>query len=193
MAAFCDATDAAGNAVVRVFVKGAAPAVIGRASSALAQGESVAWGEQQDQRAQAEMDRLGAKGLRIMAAATRDLSPHEFDPSGDLLSLVHDLQLTAIVGMIDPPREESLAAVRSAQAANIRVRMVTGDDVVTGAAVAEQLGIPGDAILGTELRGDVRERAARADRQHRSRRSGCAGAQGAAWSRPCARRARSSP
>ena len=151
MAAFCDATDAAGNAVVRVFVKGAAPAVIGRASSALAQGESVAWGEQQDQRAQAEMDRLGAKGLRIMAAATRDLSPHEFDPSGDLLSLVHDLQLTAIVGMIDPPREESLAAVRSAQAANIRVRMVTGDDVVTGAAVAEQLGIPGDAILGTEL------------------------------------------
>ena len=51
MAAFCDATDAAGNAVVRVFVKGAAPAVIGRASSALAKGESVPWGEQQDQRA----------------------------------------------------------------------------------------------------------------------------------------------
>ena len=53
--------------------------------------------------------------------------------------------------MIDPPRAESLDAVRSAQDANIRVRMVTGDDVVTGAAVAQQLGIPGEAILGTDL------------------------------------------
>jgi P-type Ca2+ transporter type 2C len=151
MAAFCDAHDAAGNAVVRVFVKGAAPAVIGRASSALSHGESVPWGEVQNERAQAEMDRLGGKGLRIMAAATKDLAPSDFDPEGDLLSLVHDLQMTAIVGMIDPPRAESLDAVRAAQAANIRVRMVTGDDVVTGAAVAEQLGIPGEAILGTEL------------------------------------------
>ncbi len=151
MVAFCDAKDASGNAVVRAFVKGAAPAVIGRATSALAQGESVPWGEPQNQRAQAEMDRLGGKGLRIMAAATRDIDPAEFDPEGDLLSLVHDLQMTAIVGMIDPPRAESLDAVRAAQAANIRVRMVTGDDVVTGAAVAKQLGIPGEAILGTEL------------------------------------------
>jgi len=151
MAAFCDAKDASGNAVVRVFVKGAAPAVIGRASSALAKGESVSWGEPQNQRAQAEMDRLGGKGLRIMAAATKDINPSDFDPDADLLSLVHDLQMTAIVGMIDPPREESLEAVRSAQEANIRVRMVTGDDVVTGAAVAKQLGIPGEAILGTEL------------------------------------------
>ncbi len=31
------------------------------------------------------------------------------------------------------------------------MRMVTGDDVVTGAAVAKQLGIPGEAILGTDL------------------------------------------
>ena len=86
-----------------------------------------------------------------MAAATKDIDPTDFDPEGDLLSLVQGLQLTALVGMIDPPRAESLDAVRSAQDANIRVRMVTGDDVVTGAAVAKQLGIPGEAILGTEL------------------------------------------
>jgi Ca2+-transporting ATPase len=65
--------------------------------------------------------------------------------------MVQGLQMTAIVGMMDPPRPESLDAVRAAQDANIRVRMVTGDDVVTGAAIAKQLGIPGEAILGTEL------------------------------------------
>ena len=81
----------------------------------------------------------------------KDIDPTGFDPEGDLLSMVQGLQLTALVGMIDPPRTESLDAVRSAQDANIRVRMVTGDDVVTGAAIAKQLGIPGEAILGTEL------------------------------------------
>ncbi len=97
------------------------------------------------------MERLGEQGLRIMAAAMKDIDPLGFDPEGDLLSLVQGLQMTALVGMIDPPRLESLDAVRAAQDANIRVRMVTGDDVVTGAAVAKQLGIPGEAILGTEL------------------------------------------
>ena len=97
------------------------------------------------------MERLGEQGLRIMAAAMKDIDPKDFDPEGDLLSLVQGLQMTALVGMIDPPRLESLDAVRAAQDANIRVRMVTGDDVVTGAAVAKQLGIPGEAILGTDL------------------------------------------
>ena len=97
------------------------------------------------------MERLGEQGLRIMVAATRDIDPSDFDPDGDLLSKVKGLQMTAMVGMIDPPRAESKDAVRNAQAANIRVRMVTGDDVVTGAAIAKQLGIPGEAILGADF------------------------------------------
>jgi Ca2+-transporting ATPase len=151
MAVFCEAKDAAGAPVIRAFVKGAAPAVIGRATSALAKGASVPWDDDLRTRADAQMARLGGQGLRIMAAATVDISPAGFDPSGDLLALVQGLQVTAIVGMIDPPRPESLDAVRSAQEANIRVRMVTGDDVVTGAAVAKQLGIEGEAILGTDF------------------------------------------
>ena len=59
--------------------------------------------------------------------------------------------MASLVGMIDPPRDESKAAVAAAQAAHIRVRMVTGDDVTTGAAIAKQLGIPGEAMLGAEF------------------------------------------
>jgi Ca2+-transporting ATPase len=59
--------------------------------------------------------------------------------------------MTSLVGMVDPPRDESRAAVASAQAAHIRVRMVTGDDVITGAAIAKQVGIPGEAILGADF------------------------------------------
>ena len=59
--------------------------------------------------------------------------------------------MTSLVGMVDPPREESKTAVAQAQAAHIQVRMVTGDDVITGAAIAKQLDIPGEAILGADF------------------------------------------
>src|SRR5262249_61602639 len=54
-------------------------------------------------------------------------------------------------GTVAPARKESADAVASAQAAHIQVRMVTGDDVITGAAIAKQIGIPGEAILGAEF------------------------------------------
>ncbi len=85
-------------------------------------------------------------------------------PQGDLLGYVTELEMTSLVAMVDPPRDESKAAVRNAQRAHIRVRMVTGDDVTTGAAIAKQLGIPGEAILGTEFAAlSEEERLARID------------------------------
>ncbi len=151
MATFNSAADGSGRPIVRLFVKGAAPAVLARAASALSQGKLVPWDAKLNARAQEHMERMERNGRRVMAAAIRDIDPSDFDPGGDLLSYVHDLQVTSLVGMADPPREESRAAVASAQAAHIRVRMVTGDDVITGAAVARQLGIEGDAVLGAEF------------------------------------------
>ncbi|SOD86641.1 HAD-IC family P-type ATPase [Streptomyces sp. Ag109_G2-15] len=151
MATFHSATDAAGHPVVRCFVKGAAPAVMARAATALRDGTTVPWDAELRERAQTHVERMGGEGLRVMAAARRDLDPAAFDPDGDLLAHVTDLQMTSLVGMVDPPRAESRAAVADAQAAHIRVRMVTGDDVVTGAAIARQLGIEGEALLGADF------------------------------------------
>jgi len=143
MATFNTAVDSSGASVVRCFVKGAAPAVMDRAASALSAAGPVPWSTELADRATAEMERMEREGRRVMAAATRDLDPAVFDADGDLLAYVTALQMTRLVGMVDPPRDESKAAVAAAQAAHIRVRMVTGDDVTTGAAIAEQLGIPG--------------------------------------------------
>ena len=151
MAAFCKATDAAGKDVVRCFVKGAAPAVSERADSALAGGASVPFDDALKKRGDAAVARMAGEGHRVMAAAVKDLDPAAFDPEGDLLGYVTGLHLTSLVAMVDPPREESKAAVLAAQHAHIRVRMVTGDDVTTGAAIAKQLGIPGEAMLGTDF------------------------------------------
>jgi Ca2+-transporting ATPase len=151
MATFNTATDARGKKVVRCHVKGAAPAVMDRTKTALSAGTTVRWTSELAGRAVQNMERMEGNGWRVMAAGRRDLDAEEFDPSGDLLRYVRDLQLTSLVAMVDPPRDESAAAVAQAQAAHIRVRMVTGDDVTTGAAIAAELGIPGTAILGSEF------------------------------------------
>jgi P-type Ca2+ transporter type 2C len=151
MATFHSTENESGQPVIRCFVKGAAPAVLARAATALSDGRSTPWDAELDQRADAHMQRMENDGLRVMAGAQRDLDPSSFHPDGDLLAYVTDLQMTSLVGMVDPPRAESKAAIASAQAAHIRVRMVTGDDVTTGAAIARQLGIPGEAMLGADF------------------------------------------
>jgi Ca2+-transporting ATPase len=151
MATFNTATDATGKQVVRCFVKGAAPAVLERGATGVVDNVAVPLDDEKRAKANAEVERMEGEGLRVMAAATRDLDPESFDPTGDLLGYIQDLQLTSLVGMIDPPRKESQEAVANAQAAHIRVRMVTGDDVTTGAAIAKKLGIPGEAILGSDF------------------------------------------
>jgi Ca2+-transporting ATPase len=122
-----------------------------RAATALSGGDAIPWDADLAERGESHMVRMEAAGQRVMAAAVRDLDAATFDPDGDLLGYVTGLQMTSLVGMVDPPRLESKAAVAGAQAAHIRVRMVTGDDVTTGAAIAEQLGIPGEAILGADF------------------------------------------
>jgi Ca2+-transporting ATPase len=100
----------------------------------------------------AENERLGAQGLRVMATAQRDFDPASFDASApDLLPLVSDLTLLALVGIVDPPRAEAKAAIAVAHAAGIQVRMITGDHAITAEAIARQLGITGRAISGAEF------------------------------------------
>jgi Ca2+-transporting ATPase len=151
MAAFTKTTDADGKDVVRCFIKGAAPAVMSHAASALSSGKSIPWDDDLRTRAEANVQRMEADGLRVMAAGVRDLDPESLDLDGDLLGYVDGLQIVSLVGMVDPPRAESKQSVADAQAAHIRVRMITGDDVITGAAIAKQLGIDGEAILGSDF------------------------------------------
>ena len=151
MAAFTKSTDSSGAEVVRCFVKGAAPAVMSHVASATSGGASVPWDTELQAKTDGHVQRMGEDGLRVMAAGVCDIDPATFDPDGDLLRYVDGLQMTSLVGMVDPPRAASKQAVQDAQKAHIRVRMVTGDDVVTGAAIAKQVGIDGEAILGADF------------------------------------------
>jgi P-type Ca2+ transporter type 2C len=152
MATFHAMTNESGAAVVRCFVKGAPDQLLARAATVYdADAGPVAADGRFRELYLAENQRLGEQGLRVMATARRDFDPATFDPAGDLLPLITDLELLALAGIVDPPRPAAKASIATAKAAGIRVRMITGDHAVTAAAIARQLGIDGDVITGAEF------------------------------------------
>lgn len=94
--------------------------------------------------------KFSENGLRVLAFAYREIGETE------ALSLESENNyiFIGLISMIDPPREESAAAVADAKRAGIRPVMITGDHKITATAIARQIGIfeDGDmAVTGTEL------------------------------------------
>ncbi len=152
MATFHKMTDASGQQVIRCFVKGAPDQLLARAATVVDADDGPGQADGAfGQRYQAENQRLGQQGMRVMATARKDFDPAAFDAGADLLPLVTGLELLALVGIVDPPRPTAKASIATAQKAGIRVRMITGDYAVTAAAVADQLGIGGTVLTGAEF------------------------------------------
>jgi P-type Ca2+ transporter type 2C len=152
MATFHRMTDASGREVIRCYVKGAPDQLLARATAAQGpDGQVIPLSEGGRAKFLAENDRLGEQGLRVLATAQRDFDPSTFDPNADLLLEMKDLQLLALVGIVDPPRAEARDAIARAKDAGIKVRMITGDHAITAEAIARQLGLEGRAITGAEF------------------------------------------
>jgi magnesium-transporting ATPase (P-type) len=87
----------------------------------------------------AKTDTLAAQGQRVLAIAAKTVS--EGTNGISLAGLGEDFTLYGLFGLIDPPREEAIAAVRECRTAGIAVKMITGDHAVTAKAVAGALGL----------------------------------------------------
>lgn len=92
---------------------------------------------------------MARRGLRVLALAERAAPAGQIDPA----ALEGGLTLLGLVGLIDPPRPEAIAAVAECRAAGIRVKMITGDHAGTAAAIAAQIGLqnPDRVLTGAEL------------------------------------------
>jgi len=92
---------------------------------------------------------LARGGLRVLALAESS----EVGDRIDARKLEVGLTFLGLVGMIDPPRPEAIAAVAECRAAGIRVKMVTGDHAGTAAAIAVQIGLTNSyrVLTGADL------------------------------------------
>ncbi|MCX6698423.1 MAG: HAD-IC family P-type ATPase, partial [Methanomicrobiales archaeon] len=152
MTTFHAMKDKSGNDVIRAYVKGAPDVILTRSSYGLMpDGTAQALNEQDRKKVIGENERIASDGLRVLALAQRDFDPATFDPKADLLPLMQDLVMTALIGEVDPPRAEAKDAIAKAKNAGIRVRMITGDHAVTAGAIGRELGIDGRAITGAEF------------------------------------------
>ncbi|XHH08142.1 MAG: cation-translocating P-type ATPase [Candidatus Bathyarchaeia archaeon] len=152
MATFHNMTDHEGKPVVRAFVKGAPDVLIARGSFYWTPGGKInPITEENRPLATAENERMAKAGERVIVVARKDFDPNQFNPHENLLNLMNDLTLIAIVGMVDPPRSEAKESITKCHNAGIQVRMITGDYATTAGVIGRELGIEGKALSGAQF------------------------------------------
>jgi magnesium-transporting ATPase (P-type) len=137
---------------IAVVTKGAPDVLLGRCTHERVGGEARPLTDARRTELLETVDRLADLALRTLAVADRPLPDVEPPPEDD--SIERELVYLGMVGIIDPPREEALAAIAEASAAGIRVLMITGDHPRTALRIAGDLDIVGDdagALSGTDI------------------------------------------
>jgi magnesium-transporting ATPase (P-type) len=85
---------------------------------------------------------MAGEGQRVLAFARLAVTPET--TAIDHPQVAAGLTFLGLQGMIDPPREEAIRAVRACQAAGVKVKMITGDHAATAGAIAGQIGLGGE-------------------------------------------------
>lgn len=136
------------HTVPTIFVKGAIDVLLKRCVN-IRFGDDVRPMTEEDRKdILAQNNHFSENGLRVLAFAYKE-SDEELTTNSE-----KDLTFIGLVSEMDPPREESVAAVARAKEAGIRTVMITGDHKVTAVAIAKKIGIftDGDlALTGLEL------------------------------------------
>jgi len=123
------------------YVKGAPEVVLSKSTRVLAEEGPTALTPEAAERIETQIQAFADEALRVLAVAYTE------DPS----DLGTDLVFVGLVGMIDPPRAEVADALAATDRAGIGVKMITGDNVRTAAAIAGALGLGQEVVEGREL------------------------------------------
>lgn len=132
-----------------IFLKGAPERVLDRCSHQLDEdGEEVPldkehWGKVQRL--------LASKGQRLLALAAK--RAEDSQDALDFDDVREGFVMYALLGLIDPPRDEAITAIRSCHEAGIEVKMITGDHALTAGAIGKQIGLrnPDEVVSGDVL------------------------------------------
>lgn len=120
-----------------MIVKGAVDVLLTRMTS-IRIGDTVRELTKEDkEKIEAQNLEFSRGGLRVLAFAYKELKGQEALGLED----EQDLIFLGLISMMDPPREESKAAVAECIRAGIKPIMITGDHKITAAAIAKRIGI----------------------------------------------------
>ena len=97
------------------------------------------------------IEEMAQQGQRVLAIAVKPVGYEQMQLKfGDV---ENELVILGMFGLIDPPREEAIDAVKTCGEAGIRVKMITGDHAVTACAIAQQLKLvnANEVITGQDM------------------------------------------
>ncbi len=97
-----------------------------------------------------QVERIAQLGQRTLAVAAMIVPGKDGVSREDVTG---GLCLLGLLGLIDPPRDEAIAAVENCKTAGIKVKMITGDHALTAAAIGRQIGldVSSKPVSGQEL------------------------------------------
>jgi Ca2+-transporting ATPase len=124
-----------------IYMKGSVESVLSRCRDAYATGPEA--GLLDPASVHREVEEMAARGLRVLAFARKLVTATSQSVSHT--DVADGLSFLGLQAMMDPPRQEAIAAVSACQRAGIQVKMITGDHVATAAAIAHQIGLKGSA------------------------------------------------
>jgi len=133
-----------------IFTKGALDVMLERITEIQTADGVCPFMEADREQIQKQNQQFSENGLRVLAFAYREAGRQEHLTTES----EKDFIFLGLISMMDPPREESVKAVRDAIRAGIKPIMITGDHSVTATAIAKQIGIyrKGDqTVTGLEL------------------------------------------
>lgn len=147
------------NGSYRMITKGAVDVLLGRMTSIMKEDGIYPFTEKDREEIEAQNERFSRAGLRVLAFAGRELGdsgsvPGEGECPECTVEMEENLTFFGLISMMDPPREESAAAVAECVRAGIKPVMITGDHKVTAAAIAKRIGIlkeESEACEGSEI------------------------------------------
>ncbi|KAF4628235.1 hypothetical protein G7Y89_g9916 [Cudoniella acicularis] len=130
-----------------IFTKGAVERILDLCSSVGTDTNNELITEELKEQVINQMDEFATQGQRVLAVASRkwngNFSAEKTRGNDDQLrtEVEQDLTLVGLIGIYDPPRDESKGAVRECSEAGIKVHMLTGDHPATATAIAKEIGI----------------------------------------------------
>ena len=133
------------------FIKGAPEVILEKCTHMLGDGEPKALDKETRDGVLRANEEMADGALRVIALACREM------PEGLVCTeetVENQLVFLGLAGMIDPPRDEAIEAVRVCKKVGIKPVMITGDHKLTAVAIAREIGIyaQGDRVLvGSEL------------------------------------------
>ena len=130
------------------YTKGAVGHLLHSCAKVLWEGEIIALTDKLHKEIIFAEETLAGETLRVIGFAYKELTGRE----KKVEEIESGMIFAGMQAMKDPPRPEVKTALAECQSAGIRVVMITGDHLATAKAIAEELGIKGEAISGEELK-----------------------------------------